>query len=186
MIEKRDWPHAPSHRWTPGSAYIITGATLHKAHYLRSPDHLNALRTHVFDVSQSRGWDLQAWAILSNHYHLVAHSPGHLTSDKQRLLEVSAFIKTLHSKAGLAINRLDGVRGRKVFYQFWETQLTHDESYFARLHYVHRNPEKHGVVARAEDYPWCSMGWFKRDGNMAFVKSVLSFKIDRVNVEDDF
>lgn len=186
MLPHREWPHSPSHRWSPGSTYIVTGATLDNKHYLRTPEHLSVFRNLLFEQAEMRGWKLQAWAILINHYHFIADAPEQLMEPDQKKSEISSFLRALHSKGSIAINKLDGVSGRKVFYQYWDTELTYAESYFARLHYVHKNPEKHGVVLRAEDYPWCSMAWFKTHGQQAFVNTILSFKTDQVNVYDGF
>jgi putative transposase len=186
MIPHREWPHAPPHRWNPGATYIITGATLAKAHFIKSASHLSAVRNCLFELAEQRAWTLHAWAILINHYHFIADAPEHLAEADEKKAMISGFIRGLHSKAAIAVNKLDGVSGRRVFYEYWDAELTYQESYFARLHYVHANPEKHGVVTRAEDYPWCSMSWFKTQGRPSFVKSILSFKTDDLNVEDDF
>jgi hypothetical protein len=38
----------------------------------------------------------------------------------------------------------------------------------------------------AQNYRWCSASWFERNASRAFVNTVKSFKIDRVQVPDDF
>ena len=65
-------------------------------------------------------------------------------------------------------------------------RLTHQYSYLARLNYVHRNPVKHGLVKVANQYPWCSAAWFERTASPAQVKTIYSFKTDKVNVYDDY
>lgn len=52
----------------------------------------------------------------------------------------------LHEKTAKWINRLENAVGRKVWHNFWETRLTYEKSYLARLNYVHQNPVKHGLV----------------------------------------
>ena len=37
---------------------------------------------------------------------------------------------------------------------FWDTQLRRGESYSAKWEYVRTNPVRHGLVSRAEDWPW--------------------------------
>jgi putative transposase len=69
-------------------------------------------------------------------------------------------------------------------YEFWDTRLTFEKSWFARLNYVHQNPVKHGLVPVANQYPWCSASWFETNARSGFVKSVYPFKIDRINVPD--
>jgi len=51
---------------------------------------------------------------------------------------------------------------------------------------VHRNPVKHGLVKVANQYPWCSAAWFERTASPAQVKTIYSFKTDKVNVYDDY
>ncbi|PWU16451.1 MAG: hypothetical protein C5B50_13465 [Verrucomicrobia bacterium] len=124
-------------------------------------------------------WSLRAWSVLVNHYHIVAASPANPGSLRK-------FMGKLHMKTAQELNRQDGTPGRKVWFQFWETHITFEKSYLARLRYVHSNPEKHQVVDLAENYKWCSASWFARNASPAFVKTVKSFKTDMLDVPDDF
>ena len=56
----------------------------------------------------------------------------------------------------------------------------------ARLNYVHQNAVKHGLVPAANQYPWCSAPWSETNARPGSVKSVYSFKTDRIKVPDDF
>jgi putative transposase len=51
---------------------------------------------------------------------------------------------------------------------------------------VHHNPVKHGVATNAANYPWCSSAWFEQNAPPSFVKTVKSFKTDKLAVKDDF
>jgi len=73
-----------------------------------------------------------------------------------------------------------------VWYQFFETRITYERSYYARLKYVNENPVHHGLAAEASNYRWCSAAWFEREANRAFQKTVASFKTDRIKVIDSF
>jgi putative transposase len=53
------------------------------------------------------------------------------------------------------------------------------------LNDVHQNPVKHGLVALANEYPWCSAAWFEANARSAFVQSVYSFETDRLIMPDD-
>ena len=92
----------------------------------------------------------------------------------------------LHEKTAKWINRLENVEGCKVWHNFWETRLTHKTSYLARLNYVHQNPVKHGLVAVANQYPWCSASWFERTAKPAQVKTIYRFKTDKLRVLDEY
>ena len=84
-------------------------------------------------------------------------------------------------------NRLDhAAEAREVWHNFWDTRLTYQKSYFARLNYMHQNPVKHGLVPVANQYPWCSARWLERTASAAKVRSIYRFKIEGVHVSDDF
>ena len=92
----------------------------------------------------------------------------------------------LHSQTSGAVNGEDGGPERQVWYQFWETHLTYERSYLARLSYVHRNAVHHGLVKEPSLYPWCSAGWFQRRATTSFYKTIMSFGIDRLKVPDEY
>jgi putative transposase len=175
----RAWPHAPLHRLSEHGPYIVTGGTLHKEHLFQGEARLDLLERKLLELAQDYGWQIEAWAVFSNHYHFV----GHCFQSPSRLGE---FLTQLHADTARDVNREDCAEGREVWYNFWETQLTFEKSYLARLNYVHQNPVKHGLVPVANQYRWCSAGWFECTCPPSQVKTIYSFKIDQLRVEDDF
>jgi putative transposase len=176
---KLPWPHAPVHRLDEAGVYIVTAGTYQKEHLFSDGPRLRMLHAALLTIADQHGARLEAWAVFSNQYHFVAvprREPGSL----------GVLIHELHSRTALALNRYDGAAGRKVWHNFWDTRLTNERSYFARLNYVHQNPVKHGLVAVARDYRYCSADWLERTATPAQVKTIYSFKIDRVRVVDDF
>ncbi|HEX4708438.1 MAG TPA: hypothetical protein VH229_12000, partial [Candidatus Udaeobacter sp.] len=176
---RESWPHAPPHYFTPKGVYLITGATLHRKRLFDSNAKLNLFRDTTFALAKNYQLILQAWAFLPNHYHLVLSFENSATTHRD-------FVRHLHRELATRINRSDSTSGRRVMYEFWDTHLTFEKSWLARLNYVHQNPVKHGVVPVANQYPWCSAGWFETNARIAFVKSVYSFKTDQIKVPDDF
>jgi putative transposase len=174
-----DWPHAPSHRLTEGNTFIVTAGTYRKQHFFLGKERLQMLQDNLLSLSAEYQWQLQAWAILSNHYHFVGQCEGDPAS-------LSDLIRHLHSVTSAAINKADNIRGRKVLYQYWERNITFHASYLARLKYVHTNPVHHGLVSVAEAYPWCSAAWFERTASSPFYRTVMGAKTDTVNIHDDF
>jgi len=174
-----DWPHAPPHRVSKDGTYFVTTGTYLKQHHFRGAARLELLHNALLQEAKQAGWQLEAWAVFSNHYHFVAHA----TEGCEGLDE---FLKRLHGSLAVEVNRLDSTPQRKVWHNFRETELTFEKSYFARLNYTHQNPVKHGLVRVANQYPWCSAAWFERTATPAQVKTIYSFKTERVNVDDDF
>jgi putative transposase len=175
----KDWPHAPVHRLSDHGTFIVTGGTLDKAHVFKGPERLELLESMLLTAAKRHEWLLEAWSVFSNHYHFVGHAMAGAA-------DLGEFIRSLHGETAVAVNRLDGAAGRPVWYNFWDTRLTYEKSYFARLHYVHHNPVRHGLVHVANQYRWCSSAWFERTAPPAQVRTIYRFKIDKVRVVDDF
>lgn len=176
------WPHAPTHRLAEAGTFFITAATLHKAHHFRGAKRLTVLQRGLLTVAREFGWRLEAWAVFSNHYHFIGHSPAG-AADASSL---GAMLGMLHTKTAGWINKLDAAPGREVWFNFRDTRLTHQRSYLARLNYVHQNAVRHGLVPVASQYPWCSARWFERTASPAMVRAIYRFKTDRLSVGDDF
>src|SRR5712692_7744325 len=176
---RKDWPHAPIHRLDSRGVYMVTAATLHKEHFFARVDRLDLLENELLSLAKKYEWQLQAWAVFSNHYHFVGRSQ----EETPRLKE---FLSHLHSNTGRELNRVDQTARRAVWYNFWDTKLTYERSYLARLNYVHQNPVKHGLVAMANQYRWYYAAWFERTVSPATVKTIYGFETDKLNIHDDF
>src|SRR5690349_7097002 len=73
----KDWPHAPVHRLCEHGIYMMTASTLYKARLFDGHDKLGLLETALLNLSKQCGWQLEAWAVLANHYHFVARGAAH-------------------------------------------------------------------------------------------------------------
>jgi putative transposase len=175
----KDWPHAPLHRLSEHGTYIVTAGTLHKEHWFRGPERLDLLESALLGVMKGCGWQVEAWAVFSNHYHFVASAESGATPLHETL-------KQLHGETSREVNQMDRSPGRGVWHNFWDTELTYEKSYLARLNYVHHNAVKHGLVPIACQYRWCSAAWFERTATRAQIRTVYGFKTDKLNVRDDY
>ena len=178
-MTNKAWPHAPIHRLSSDGIYMVTGATLQKRLLFSTPEKLTSLENDVLTLAKIYGWQLEAWAVFMNHYHLIARS-------ELNAARLDIYLKHLHSKSAIDVNLEDRAHGRQVWYNFWETRLTYERSYLARLNYVHQNAVKHGLVRVASQYEWCSAAWFERSASPAAVKTIYSFKTDKLKVHDDY
>jgi putative transposase len=179
---KTPWPHAPAHQLAETGTYFVTAGTYLKEHYFRTPERLAVLHRGLLTVARDFGWRLEAWAVFSNHYHFVGHSPPELPDADS----LSQMLGVLHAKTGRWVNRLDRAAGRQVWHNFRDSRLSFEKSYLARLNYVHQNAVKHGLVPVANQYPWCSARWFERETSPAMVTSIYRFNTQRISVEDEF
>jgi len=176
------WHHAPVHKLDGRGAYMVTCGTLQKIPILTTPERLSDFQAMLFEYTGKFGWQVQAWAVMSNHYHWIGLSP-----EKEAVAQsMKVLVTQLHEVSAKHLNRLDGVTGRRVWCNYWESRITFQTSYLARLKYVHDNPAHHGVVMNAAAYAWCSRAWLERTASHAFVKQLDSFKTNTLNVPDDF
>jgi putative transposase len=175
----RDWPHAPLHRLSDQGTFLLTAGTYQKEHFFAGSDRLDHLEAKLLELANEAGWQLEARAVFSNHYHFVGHArPG--------CQPLASWLAELHRQSAAVVNEIDQCAGRQVWYNYWDTALTYETSYLARLNYVHQNPVKHGLVRVANQYRWCSAAWFERTASAAQVRTIYGFKTDQVNVFDDF
>jgi putative transposase len=173
------YPHNPPHYFVSNAMYMVTGAILHNQHLLIENNRKELVLQTLLERATQLGWDLQAWAILNNHYHFIAQAP-------ESAITLRKLIQQLHSIAAIQINKWDQTPGKQVWFNYWDSCLTYEKSYLARLHYVHLNPVKHGLVDNAMNYPFCSYKWFVERGDETLKQQVFAQPIDRVKVLGDF
>ena len=169
MSPTKDWPHAPIHRLDSNGVYMVTGATLRKEHLFATDEKLSLLERELLTLAKKYNWQLEAWAVFVNHYHFLARGNGEAPPLRK-------FLHHLHSNTARQLHALDDSRGRSVWFNFWDTKLTYERSYLARLSYVHQNAVRHGLVNVASQYPWCSAAWFERAATPAMIKTIYGFK----------
>src|SRR2546421_243075 len=169
------WPHSPPHMVFSAGTYMVTSSVLHKRKLFDTPEKLDYLESELLAIMAMFEWKLQAWAVFQNHYHFVGIAPPEP--------QIATAMNRLHGRTSKGLNDMDGVRGRKVWFQYRDTALTYQKSYLARLSYVHQNPVKHGLVKAPEDYKWCSAKWFSESATRAQYNTMMSLPIDSVNVD---
>ena len=173
-----DWPHSPPHRTFEAGTYMVTAGTYGKTRHFSTPERLTFLTDSLLKYATRYQWRLQAWAVMANHYHLlgISETPENLKD----------FISSLHTETAKYINSLDDTPTRKVWFQYWDSHITYQRSYYARLKYVHNNPVHHQIVPHAKNYEWCSAGWFNANAPSSFTKMIESFKTDKLEIFDEF
>lgn len=159
--------HTPPHLFRPNSIYIITAAIYAKLRLINTDAKKRVLVDILFRQSARLSWELEARSILPNNYHFIARAPENSPS-------LSTLIQAIHSISAKYLNRADNMPGRRVWYNYWDTCITKESSYLARLHYVHVNPSKHGYVDRPEDYEFSSYSWFLNTARVVFREKVFA------------
>jgi putative transposase len=138
-------PYNPPHLFVADTLYMLTASIYGKAHLMQSPERKAEWRAAFHEAAKIYGWQIIAWVVLNNHYHTIVQSPecpGNLSN----------FINSYHKFTARKWNQEDGVQGRKVWWNYWDSCIRSEADYYSRLRYVFWNPLKHGLVERPEDY----------------------------------
>jgi putative transposase len=154
--------HNPAHLFLNNSPYFITGAIYQKRHLLCS----NAIKEHLLLTIQAcfeeKGWLLNDWVILDNHYHILGVS--------KIGLDLSAIIGKIHMLSSKFITTQ--VQAEKpIWWNYWDYCPRNERDYCVRLNYLLNNPIKHGYVSKLTDYPYSSFSALLKDkGRETLVK----------------
>ena len=90
----------------------------------------------IFEVVERCGWDLYAYVIMSNHYHLALRTP-------EPNLVVG--MKWLQSTFATRFNRFMGERGHVFQGRYKSLLVTEDRPVLGLIDYIHLNPVRAGL-----------------------------------------
>ena len=108
---------------------------------------VEAIRT---GESQKQFYELQAWAVMPNHVHL-------LILPRVALPQITHWLKGRTAReANLLLERSGEPFWQDESYDHW----VRNEKEFSRIvAYIEENPVSAGLVATPEDWRWSSSGW---------------------------
>jgi putative transposase len=142
-------PHNPPHLFVADTLYMLTASNYEGAHLMKSSQRKAEWRDAFHAAARIYQWEIIAWVVLPNHYHAIVRSPEYADN-------LFKFINSYHKYTARNWNTEDGVNGRKVWWNYWDTCIRSEQDYYSRLKYVFWNPLKHGLVERPEDYDFCN------------------------------
>jgi putative transposase len=123
-----------------GYIVFVTVCTRQRRPWLADPK-IHALLRETWE--QASAWLVGRYVILTDHVHLFA-SPG------DGGIEIEPWMT--YWKSRFAMKNLDNTC--KWQSRAWHSRLRTGESYSAKWNYVRNNPVRHGLVLRAEDWPY--------------------------------
>lgn len=162
----------------PGLIYHIMGRGIEGCAIFRDDDDREGFLKRLSDgVGKPGGPKLYAWALLSNHFHLLLRSgEENLSSTMRRLLTGHAVRYNLRHK-----------RQGHLFQNRFKSIIVEEETYFLELvRYIHLNPVRCGIVKDMEGlarhpYTGHSVIMGKRQYDAQDVNEVLSRFSDKRN-----
>jgi len=181
--ENIQWPKTPKRKLHEKGTFAVTGETAKKAYLFDSPQKLDRMLEILFRLATEFKWQLEAWSLLSNHYHLLVSSPTPENLD--------SFVETFHLQTAEMLHSLNSKTPKKVWSQYSVNKIVMQGSHNAFLNYIHHNPIKHNLVKDATTYRWCSAAWFEKVNDAEYVTKIKSFGsksfgINNLTIADDF
>jgi len=141
--------HNPPHLFRPNSVYMLTASTYQKENIIKSSERKNQFRDAFFKAAELYKWQVIAWVILNNHYHVMVESP-------ENALNLTKLVASYHKFTSRLWNDADKTPGRQVWWNYWDTCIRSEKDYNNRLGYIFWNPVKHRLASTAEEYPFSS------------------------------
>ncbi|MBT3251678.1 MAG: hypothetical protein HN729_02930 [Candidatus Marinimicrobia bacterium] len=180
MIYK-EYKHNPPHLFVKNEKYFITASTYQKKKFFIQKEAKEYLKNSIIRAFSEFKWQIDDWVILDNHYHLMVES----TDTPVELVEI---IRRIHrfSAIWLKKNFTEYNALGRIWYNYWDTCVSFEKSYFNRLNYIWFNPVKHGYVEFPEEWEFGSYFTRAREDDKAMQKIINQYRIDQMKIKDDF
>ncbi len=161
----------------PGGCYFFTLALAQRQTSLLT-DHAQLLGRCFRAVRERHPYTMDACVVLPDHLHCIWTLPD---GDSDYSLRWT-LVKSMFSRGlpgGEPVRDSRRRRGERGIWQrrFWEHVIRDDADFNNHVDYIHINPVKHGLVARAIDWPHSSIHRYVREGRCDPGWEVESFAI---------
>ena len=152
----------------PGHAHYLTFSCFHGQPFLSKPRSCQWLVDAIARAKKLHEFHLWAWVIMPEHVHL-------LVWPRRKLYSISAILQSIKkpvtNKAlhfvdtftpAFAARMVDRQPNGDLSRRFWQRGGGHDRNIYSaeevweKIDYIHKNPFRRGLVARAQDWQWSS------------------------------
>ena len=135
-------------RQLDGDMHCVTFSCYHRLGYLDSAAARDLFEDALARMSYCYEFEVVGYVVMPEHVHLLVSEPG------KGLLSV-----------GLQALKLSVAKraGQRPFWQarYYDFNVFTSAKRFEKLHYMHSNPVKRGLVASPEDWPWSSCRYYQ-------------------------
>lgn len=128
----------------PGYFHVSTRGN-DRGDIFRTADDRRVFLALLNRIIRGREWALQAWCLMTNHYHLVLETRHeNLSAGMQRLNGVYAqWFNACYSQTGHVFER-----------RFWAKRIETEKQLHETVEYVLHNPVRAGLCASPWDWRW--------------------------------
>ncbi len=140
----------------PGGTYFFTLALTDRRSDLLVRE-IAGLRAAIVRTRRLYPFQIDAWVVLPEHMHAVWTLPDGDAGYSLRWTLIKRWFSAA-IPAGESRSESQSAKGERGIWQrrFWEHTVRDPDDFARHVDYVHFNPVKHGLVARAVDWPHSS------------------------------
>lgn len=166
----------------PERLYFLTMTVVDWVDVFTRPAYRHIMVEALRHCQQSKGLELYAWCLMSNHLHLIAGTaPEKLLSDVLRDFKrytskaiTTAILRDPESRRQWMMHRFAynaRTNPKSETYKFWQEgneakELMGRDFTLQKLHYLHQNPVRAELVAEAEHYLYSSASNYAEQGGL--------------------
>ena len=161
----------PTRHYGRGHLHFITFSCYHRLPLLRSARARNVMTQILGEVRDRYGFSLVGFVLMPEHVHLLISEPLKGTPStviqvlkqcvsrrlRRRKPVLDKQLKLTFHQGGTAVSRF----WQRRFYDFNVWSL---KKRVEKLHYMHMNPLKRGLVTHPKDWPWSSFLFYSKRG----------------------
>ena len=145
----------------PGTLHHVIGRGIERGQIFRGESDRKDFLRRLADLCRGKAWSVYAWALLSNHFHLLVRTGNQPLAKSMRKLLTGYVVN---------FNRRHRRYGH-LFQNRYKSIICEEDLYLLELtRYIHLNPLRAGMVTGREElkrYPWSGhsgiLGEVKRD-----------------------
>lgn len=129
----------------------------------------------LFDGAQRYNVKIDAFVLMSNHYHLCIYTPD---------ANIDRFMQFFNKRLGQRISR-HASRINRIFGAPYKWSLIQNDHYYSNvIRYIYQNPLRAGLCVRCEDYPYSDLTRVTRSKDwMEWVNSpMVEYNVKRTKV----
>ncbi len=154
----------------PGEARYLTCSCFHRLPLFDNDRIKDAFTEQLTLTRQRLAFDLLAWVIMPEHFHLLvlpreSLTISHLLSALKRPFATQVLRRWRELDAPILTRLLD----RSGQLRFWQQGGGYDRNIVStdeleeKINYIHNNPVRRGLVSKTTDWKWSSARWYEGD-----------------------
>jgi len=134
--------------WIKDPVFYVTTCTRERRRILATDDVVSILRDNWERCFRLYGWAVGPYVVMPDHVHFFCWSAREAAT-------LSEFVGKWKEWTSKRISQFLEIAGPIWQQEFFDHVLRSNESYAQKWDYMRENPVRAGLVARAEEWPYC-------------------------------